>query len=83
MALHWYDTTFAKFQAYLELWHSTFNLPIWVTEYACQNFNGGAQPSNDEIWAFYQQATSYMESTDWVHVYMPFGKPFFIPFLPF
>lgn len=73
MALHWYDTTFAKFQAYLELWHSTFNLPIWVTEYACQNFNGGAQPSNDEIWAFYQQATSYMESTDWVHVYMPFG----------
>lgn len=73
MAVHFYDDTFAKLQAYLELWHNTFQLPIWVTEFACQNFNGGPQPSSAEIWAFYTQAIAYMDSMPWVHVYFPFG----------
>jgi hypothetical protein len=73
IALHWYDTTFAKFQTYVELWHNTFNKPIWITEFACQNFNGGAQPSNAQIWSFYEQATAWMDSTDYIESYMPFG----------
>jgi len=73
VAIHWYDTTFEKFQTYVELWHNTFQKPIWVTEFACQNFNGGAQPSNDQIWSFYSQATAWLESTSYVESYMPFG----------
>jgi len=73
VAIHWYDTTFEKFQTYLELWHNTFNLPIWVTEFACQNFNGGAQPDSGQIWEFYTQSIEWLDSTDWVELYAPFG----------
>lgn len=36
MALHWYDISASAFMTYVELWHTTFNLPIWITEYAYQ-----------------------------------------------
>lgn len=32
----WYDINATQFQLYLEDFHDTFNLPIWVTEWACQ-----------------------------------------------
>ena len=31
----WYGTNASTFQAYLEDFHDTFQLPIWVTEWAC------------------------------------------------
>ena len=34
--LHWYDISLDAFKEYVESWHNTFNLPIWVTEWACQ-----------------------------------------------
>jgi hypothetical protein len=35
VAVHYYDTCFDAFKTYLELWHSTFNIPILVTEFSC------------------------------------------------
>jgi hypothetical protein len=74
ICVHWYDVGFEKFQQYVtEYWQGTGYRTIWVTEFACQNFNGGAQCSQGEIWGFVQQATQWMDSTDWIGAYAPFG----------
>lgn len=72
-AVHWYDTTFEKFKDYMTLWHTTFNKPVIVTEFAAQNFNGGAQPSSSDVWAFYTQAIPWLNEQDFVVGYFPYG----------
>jgi hypothetical protein len=71
--IHWYDVQFSDFQAYIEKWAAAFKLPIRVTEFACQNFNGGDQPSMDDIWSFTTQAITWMDGSDLVKTYAPFG----------
>jgi hypothetical protein len=71
--IHWYDVGIEKFKAYVTDWHNTFNANIWVTEYACQNFNGGAQCSSGEVWDFLQQTVAWMESQPWIEKYAYFG----------
>lgn len=77
VCVHWYDTTFDKFQAYVELWHNTFGKDIFITEFGLQNFNGGAQPTLDEVFAFMNQAIPWMNSQPWILGYFPFG--FMVP----
>jgi len=36
IALHWYGINSTQFVGYLQDFHSTFQRPIWVTEWACQ-----------------------------------------------
>jgi len=52
--------------------HNTFGKPIWATEFACQNFNGGPQCTRDQVFAFADEVTAFMDSTDWVEAYFPF-----------
>lgn len=73
VGVHWYDTTAQKFKDYLNLWHDTFGMDLYVTEYAVQNFNGGPQASMDQIWAFHKEVGPWMNSQPWVAVHMPFG----------
>ncbi|KZS94534.1 hypothetical protein SISNIDRAFT_453466 [Sistotremastrum niveocremeum HHB9708] len=74
IALHWYDVNATKFQEYLEDFHSTFQRPLWVTEWTCQNFNNAtAQCSPEDIIAFMNQTQSFMDSTLWVERYAWFG----------
>jgi len=73
IALHWYDVHFADFQTYVENWANAFKKPVRITEFACQNFNGGAQPSMDDIWSFTTQAIAWLESYDPCLTYAPFG----------
>lgn len=74
ICVHWYDVGFDKFQAYMEnFYNNTGNINLMVTEFACQNFNGGAQCSQDDIWNFVHQAVSWMDSTSWIDGYAPFG----------
>jgi hypothetical protein len=46
--VHWYDVTVEGFQQYVEKFHQETGIDIWITEYACQNFNGGAQCSEGQ-----------------------------------
>lgn len=39
----------------------------------CQNFNGGAQASKDEIFSFMGQALKFFDDTDWIVAACPFG----------
>ncbi|CDO74054.1 Glycoside Hydrolase Family 128 protein [Trametes cinnabarina] len=72
-ALHYYDIGFEKLQAYLEKYHNEFNLPILLTEFADQNFNGGGQATMDEIWQFMGQALAFFDQTEWIAAACPFG----------
>ncbi|KIY72163.1 glycoside hydrolase family 128 protein [Cylindrobasidium torrendii FP15055 ss-10] len=73
VATHYYDVSVQGFIDYQTKYHNQFNLPILVTEFACQNFNGGAQCSDDEISNFNTKTTQWMDSTDWILKYMAFG----------
>lgn len=43
LPIHWYDVDIKNFQDYVQNFRDQTGHNIWVTEYACQNFNGGAQ----------------------------------------
>ncbi|WOO84422.1 Alkali-sensitive linkage protein 1 [Vanrija pseudolonga] len=71
--VHYYDVDVGHFQSYLQNFHQVTGKNLWVTEYACQNFNGGAQCSQDQTWAFHQQIAAWMDGQDWIERYAPFG----------
>ncbi|KAK0476835.1 glycoside hydrolase [Armillaria novae-zelandiae] len=74
IALHWYDINSTQFISYLQDFHETFDRPIWVTEWACQNFNDvDNQCSTEEIEVFLNVTQSFMDNTDWVERYAWFG----------
>ena len=61
--------------------HAEYNLPIWVTEYAVQNFSyvpagfaeGAIQANYTDIQIFMDVTRSFMESVAWVERYFWFG----------
>lgn len=73
IAVHWYDVKLEDFKAYVENFHSKTNKDIWITEFACQNFNGGAQCTDDYIWYFIKESVKWMDNTGWIGKYAPFG----------
>ncbi|KAI9066064.1 glycoside hydrolase family 128 protein, partial [Trametes sanguinea] len=81
--LHWYGIGFSNLHSYLEQNHNMFGLPILLTEFAEQNFNGGTQPSLADVISSSQQALEYFDNTDWILAACPFGRGFPIsaPFL--
>lgn len=76
VAMHWYATDPQDFIDYVKKMHDTFGKPVWVTEFACQNFADGkygAQPNMDHVWNFFTTVTTWMEQTSYVHAYFAFG----------
>ncbi|EMD41160.1 hypothetical protein CERSUDRAFT_131750 [Gelatoporia subvermispora B] len=74
IALHWYDINSTAFMEYLEAFHETFQRDIWVTEWACQNFNQAAeQCSAQDIVNFMNATQEFMDQTPWVERYAWFG----------
>lgn len=73
VAVHFYDTSTRKFQNYVNRWYNRFEKPIWVTEYACQNFNGGAQCSQSKAQKFHIDMADWFDQQDFVEAYSPFG----------
>jgi hypothetical protein len=71
--LHWYDTDPNNFIQYVESFHDAFGIDIWITEYACQNFNGGAQCDEGQVWNLHQTMSAWFDATDYVKRYSPFG----------
>ncbi|KAF9263579.1 glycoside hydrolase, partial [Marasmius fiardii PR-910] len=73
VAVHYYDTSPEGLINYITDFHNTFNKPIWLTEYACQNFNNGPQCSPDDVTTFMKKVKTFAENTDWVQQYCWFG----------
>ncbi|WVO13466.1 hypothetical protein L204_101083 [Cryptococcus depauperatus] len=80
-AVHWYDLVAQNFIEHLQYYHSTYNKPLWVTEYAPQNFSVfnattgsyDSQATFVEIQRFMDVTTAYMKSVDWVERWFWFG----------
>ena len=73
VAVHYYDTSINKFKNYVTEWYNRYDKPIWVTEYACQNFNGGSQCSDSKAYHFHTTMASWFDEQDFVEAYSPFG----------
>jgi len=73
VATHFYGTNPDSMIAHLNTIHNTFGRQVWVTEFACQNFSGGAQCTQDQVWHFMKTVKAFMDSTSWMGKYFPFG----------
>ncbi|KAJ7254625.1 glycosyl hydrolase catalytic core-domain-containing protein [Mycena haematopus] len=75
VALHFYDVNATAFSAYLIDFYDTFQLPIWVTEWACQNYKNlsGPQCTAPEVAEFLNQSQTFMDAQDWIERYSWYG----------
>jgi len=73
LAVHFYGTKAQDMIDYLNDMHNFFKLPVWPTEYACQNFGGGAQCTKDGVWQFHQTIKTWMDNQSWIPFYFAFG----------
>ncbi|ODN78071.1 hypothetical protein L198_08022 [Cryptococcus wingfieldii CBS 7118] len=80
-AVHWYDPVAQDFIEHIQHYHNEYDLPIWVTEYAPQNFSVynsttglyDDQATYIEIQRFMDVTTAYMKSVSWVERWFWFG----------
>ena len=70
----YYDVNATEFQTYLENFHTTFQRPLWITEWACQNYNNvNAQCSENDTTNFLGQTQAFMDQAPFVERYAWFG----------
>jgi hypothetical protein len=73
VAVHWYGTDPQEFITYCKNFFTTFNKPIWVTEFACQSFTDAPQCDAAQVQTFMDTVTGWMDSTDYISKYFAFG----------
>ncbi|KAJ7838845.1 glycosyl hydrolase catalytic core-domain-containing protein [Mycena leptocephala] len=72
MPLHWFGTEIEEFMQYVESWHAMYpTLPIWITEFGYEDFNGGSAPTLAELEAWFQQAISWINQQSYIDIYFP------------
>ncbi|KAH0826911.1 glycosyl hydrolase catalytic core-domain-containing protein [Lanmaoa asiatica] len=74
IAFHFYGTDPGAFVEHATTLHETYNKPIWITEFADQNFSGsGGQASTSDIYGFQSAIIEFVENTPWIEAAFPFG----------
>ncbi|KAF9246948.1 glycosyl hydrolase catalytic core-domain-containing protein [Melanogaster broomeanus] len=74
IAFHAYTTDAQSVIDYATQLHNTYNMDIWITEFADQNFSGtGDQATMDEVWAFAGTMINFVDNTSWIRAAFPFG----------
>ncbi|KAI0719820.1 hypothetical protein C8T65DRAFT_34877 [Cerioporus squamosus] len=74
IAMHHYGTSAQDFISNIENYHNTFGKPIWVTEWACEDFNSGSNACSSSAAASFMQSTqAFLDSTSYVQRYAWFG----------
>jgi len=73
VALHYYGTNATAMIEYITDFHTTFQKPIWVTEWACQDYAGNAQCTQQQVKDYMNTTQTFMESVDWLERYAWFG----------
>ncbi|KAH7887915.1 glycosyl hydrolase catalytic core-domain-containing protein [Phlebopus sp. FC_14] len=74
LAFHAYTTDAQSIIDYATQLHNTYNLDIWITEFADQNYSGtGGQASMDEVWSFANTMINFVNNTPWIKAAFPFG----------
>ncbi len=73
LVVHWYGPHFGDMQRFLQDMHSTYNLPLWVNEFACSTMGNG-EASVEEVEAFLREAVPWLDNCEWVERYAYFGN---------
>ncbi|KAI6047353.1 glycosyl hydrolase catalytic core-domain-containing protein [Pisolithus marmoratus] len=75
IAFHAYTNDAQSVIDYATTLHNTYNLPVWITEFADQNYSGtGGQADMNAVWSFASTIVNFVDNTDWLEVAFPFGK---------
>lgn len=74
--LDWYGIDASEFITFLNEYHTTFNKPIWITEWACHNFDpstASKQCSKEAVMTFMNRTQIFMDNAPFVERYAWFG----------
>ncbi|QIX01917.1 hypothetical protein AMS68_007434 [Peltaster fructicola] len=76
--LHWYGEGLGGFYDYI--WSTYFQLggtdsgkKVWITEYACTNWNKDAPLPQEHVESFAAETCKYLDGLDWIERYAWFG----------
>ncbi|KAF9474707.1 glycoside hydrolase [Pholiota conissans] len=74
ISLHWYGTNVTLFQKHVEDYYTTFQKPLWVTEWACEDY---VHPENictlQDIITFMNAMQTFLDGAGFVERYAWFG----------
>jgi Glycosyl hydrolase catalytic core len=73
IAIHYYGPDVTHFKDYVTQVANTFKKPIWLTEFACTNWNPAAPISNEDVIKFLQESIQFLDSAQFVERYAWFG----------
>ncbi|KAG9007690.1 hypothetical protein FRB94_014112 [Tulasnella sp. JGI-2019a] len=76
VSLHYYGITSQDFIKQITKFYNAVKKPIWVTEWACQNYSGqkgGHQCTDAEVVEFLRETKSWMDNTPWIQRYAYYG----------
>jgi hypothetical protein len=73
VAVHYYSPDAAHFGRYVADVHRRFGAPVWVTEFACTDWDPAAPPSEGQVLAFMAEAVRFLEEAPYVERYAWFG----------
>ncbi|GJE89229.1 glycoside hydrolase family protein [Phanerochaete sordida] len=69
VAMHWTGTSATAFIEDVTEFHDVLQKPIWVTEWACEDDNGGDGCSPENVASFMSATQQFMDTTDFVERY--------------
>jgi len=80
LPIHWYGSSASDFTNYVESVYTQFNLPIWVTEWACVQFVD-TDPACDQasVNSFLSQTQTWLNQQSYVQRYSWFGAMATVP----
>ena len=73
VVVHWYGTQFEQLASFLGDMHSTFQKPLWLTEFAYATMRTDAPAEVGLVEAFMRQAIPFLDQCDFVEKYAYFG----------
>lgn len=73
VAIHVYHSSSQAFKEYVEEIYDAFGLPIWVTEFACTNWDPKAPVAEKDVLAFMRETVGFLEEAEFVERYAWFG----------
>jgi hypothetical protein len=73
VAIHYYSPDVEHFKRYLTEAHRTFGLPVWVTEFACTQWDTSNPYSEAEVCSFMREAIGFLDNAGFVERYAWFG----------
>jgi len=74
VCLHYYGTSASDFKRLITKFHKAVKKPIWVTEWACQDYSGKNHQCSAEVTLkFLKETKQWMDKKSWIQRYAYYG----------